>query len=143
MVSAEDRTTLERVLEDWGRCWSSHEVDRLLPLFTDDVVYEDVALGRLNHGKDELRAFAEEVFTGFPDVTFDLTSRFATGSQGGVQWVMRGTHQGDLPGIPATGKHVELRGATIVEFADGKIRRCSDYWDAATFLKQIGVMPAG
>ena len=35
-----------------------------------------------------------------------MTSRFASGSQGGIQWVMRGTHQGDIPGIPATGKHL-------------------------------------
>ena len=50
---------------------------------------------------------------------------------------MRGTNRGDSPGMPATGKHVELRGASIFEFADGKIRRYSDYWDMATFLKQL------
>jgi steroid delta-isomerase-like uncharacterized protein len=76
-------------------------------------------------------------------VTFEVTSRFASGTQGGVEWVMRGTHRGDLPGMPATGKQVEVRGASILEFADGKIRRCSDYWDMATFLKQLGLMPAG
>jgi ketosteroid isomerase-like protein len=49
-----------------------------------------------------------------------------------------------MPGLPAaTGKQVEVRGASILEFADGKIRRCSDYWDMATFLKQLGLMPAG
>ena len=143
MVSAEDRTTQERVLEDWARHWSSHEMEHLLPLFTDDVVYEDVTLGVVNHGKDELRAFGEGFFAAFPDVTFALTSRFATGTQGGIEWVMRGTHRGDMPGLPATGKQVELRGASIIEFADGQIRRCSDYWDMATFLTQIGRMPAG
>ncbi len=142
MVSAEGRTT-ERVIEDWARYWSSHELDHLLPLFTDDVVYEDVTLGQVNHGKDELRTFAEGFFAGFPDVTFELTSRFAAGSQGGAEWVMRGTHRGDMPGMPATGKQLEVRGASILEFADGKIRRCSDYWDMATFLKQLGLMPAG
>jgi hypothetical protein len=45
MVSAEDRTTLERRLEGRGRYCSSHEVDRLLPLFTE-VVHADVAPGR-------------------------------------------------------------------------------------------------
>jgi steroid delta-isomerase-like uncharacterized protein len=143
MVGADNRVAQERVLEDWGRYWSSHELDRLLPLFTDDVVYEDVTMGAVNHGKAELRAFAEGFFAGFPDVTFELTSRFTTGSQGGAEWGMRGTHRGDLPGMPATGKQVEVRGASILEFADGKIRRCSDYWDMATFLRQLGLMPAG
>jgi steroid delta-isomerase-like uncharacterized protein len=76
-------------------------------------------------------------------VTFELTSRLATGRQGGAEWVMRGTHRGDMPGLPATGKQVDLRGASIFDLADGKIRRCSDYWNVATFLKQLGLMPAG
>ena len=32
----------------------------------------------------------------------------------------------------------ELRGSTVVEFRDGKISRNSDYWDLATFMKQVG-----
>jgi hypothetical protein len=34
---------------------------------------------------------------------------------------------------------VDVRGASIFEFADDRIRRC--YWDKATFLKQLGLMP--
>ena len=93
MVSAEARTTQERLLDDWVRHWSSHDLDQLVTLFTDDVVYEDVTMGAVNHGKGELRAFGEGFFAGFPDVSFEMTSRFATGSQGGAEWVMRGTHQ--------------------------------------------------
>jgi steroid delta-isomerase-like uncharacterized protein len=136
-------TTLEQVLEDWGQFWSSHDMDRLLALFTADVVYEDVTMGAVNHGKAELRAFGEGFFVGFPDVAFEVTSRFAGRTSGALEWVMRGTHRGDLPGMPATGRQVDVRGASIIEFAGDKIRRCSDYWDMATFLKQLGLMPSG
>src|SRR5690349_12314920 len=134
---------LTQVLDDWGRHWSSHDMDRLLPLFADDVIYEDVTMGAVNHGKDELRRFGQGFFVGFPDITFEVTSRFASGSSGALEWVMRGTHHGDLPGMPATGKRVEVRGASIIEFAGDKIRRCSDYWDMVTFLKQLGLMASG
>jgi hypothetical protein len=30
----------------------------------------------------------------------------------------------------------------MVEFAGEKIRRCSDYYDMATLLKQMGLMPS-
>jgi steroid delta-isomerase-like uncharacterized protein len=54
---------------------------------------------------------------------------------------MSGTHRGALPGIPATGKRISsVRGSTILELEAGKIRRESDYWDAATFMKQVGVL---
>ena len=143
MVSAEDMTTQRRVIEDWGRYWSSHDLDRLLSIHTDDVVLEDVARVSAFNGKAALRAYAEAFFAGYPDVTFELTSRFATGGQGSAEWVMRGTHLGDRPGLPATGKHVEVRGASIFDFADGQIRRCTEYWDMATMLKQLGLMPSG
>src|SRR5262249_43407777 len=44
---------------------------------------------------------------------------------------MSGTHKGNLPGIPATGKRFSsVRGSTILELEAGKIRQESDYWDA-------------
>ena len=96
-------------------------------------------MGVMNRSTAELRAFAEGVFTRLPDVTFELQSSFADGTRGGAEWVMRGMR--DLPGMPATGKRVEVRGASIFEFASDKIRRCSDYWDMATYLKQLGLIP--
>ena len=33
----------------------------------------------------------------------------------------------------------EIRGATVVEFTDGKISRNSGCWDLATYMKQIGL----
>src|SRR5690348_10249776 len=54
---------------------------------------------------------------------------------------MSGTHKGDFPGIPATGKRFSsVRGSTILELEAGKIRRQSDYWDAATFMRQVGLL---
>jgi steroid delta-isomerase-like uncharacterized protein len=113
-------------------------MDRLLRLFTDDAVYEDVTMGEVNRGPAALKAFGESFLAGFPDVTFELRTRFANGSNGGAEWVMRGTNTGDSPGMPATGKRVEVRGASIFEFDGDRIRRCADYWDMSTFLKQLG-----
>jgi steroid delta-isomerase-like uncharacterized protein len=138
-VSIDDQN---RAIQDWAAQWSAHNMERLLPLFTEDVVYEDVTMGVVNRGAAELRAFGEGFFSGFPDVTFELRSSFANGTSGGAEWVMRGTHKGDLPGMRATGKRVEVRGASIFEFVGDRIRRCSDYWDMATFLKQLGLMPS-
>jgi steroid delta-isomerase-like uncharacterized protein len=132
----------KRTIEQHWTHWSAHDLDRLLPLFTDDVVYEDVTMGVVNRGAAQLRTFAEGLFSGFPDVTFEMRSSFANGSSGGSEWIMRGTHTGDLPGMPATRRRMEVRGASIFEFSGDKIRRCSDYWDMTTFLKQLGLMPS-
>ena len=96
--------------------------------------------GVMNRGAAELRAFAEGIFSRFPDLTFELQSSFSDGTRGGAEWVMRGTR--DVRGMPATAKRVEVRGASIFEFVGDKIRRCSDYWDMATYLKQLGLTPS-
>lgn len=129
-------STIER---HWAY-WSAHDMDRLLSLFTDDVIYEDVTMGVVNKGKTQLRAFGEGFFSGFPDVTFEMRSGFTDGRIGASEWVMRGTHRGDLPGMPATGRQIEVRGASILEFRGEKISRCSDYWNMATLLTQLGLM---
>lgn len=42
---------------------------------------------------------------------------------------MTGTHHGELMGIPATGKTVELGGTDIIRVQDGKI---AEHWEPRT-----------
>lgn len=130
--------------ENWtgyAEAWSSHDVDRIASFFTDDCSYEDVALGVENRGKEELKGFARATFAAFPDFAVEPRSLFSAGGWTATEWVMSGTHRGDLPGLAATGKSFSVRGASIMELQGGKIQRNSDYWNMASFLRQIGVMP--
>jgi steroid delta-isomerase-like uncharacterized protein len=55
--------------------------------------------------------------------------------------VGRGTHEGELLGIPATGKDVETEGIAIHRIADSKI---AEYWgvtDTVRVLQQLGALP--
>lgn len=135
--------TSVRIIEEWAAVWSSPTMaTQLTSLFTDDCVYEDVTMGSVNHGKRELQDFYALVFGVFPDFKIELTAHFVADNWAGAEWLMSGTHQGDLPGLPATGKHFSIRGASVFELQGSRFGRCSDYWDMATFLKQIGVMPS-
>ena len=94
-------------------------------------------------GKEELRRFVNGAFAAVPDFRYGLTSRFAARQWAAIEWVMSGTHKGDFPGMPATGKRFSsVRGSSILELEAGTIRRESDYWDAATFMKQVGLLPS-
>jgi steroid delta-isomerase-like uncharacterized protein len=132
---------LEYVLDQWALAWSSGDVEKLLPLFADSVDYEDVTLGAVSRGKNALRDFAAGVFAAFADLKFELKSRFvaADGKSGAMEWIWRGRQTKDFPGLPATNKPFEVRGAAVVGFTDGKISRNSDYWDLATYMKQVGL----
>jgi carboxymethylenebutenolidase len=45
-----------------------------------------------------------------------------------------------LPGVPPTGKRVEVPLVAIVRFRDGKLAHEHIYWDQASVLKQIGLL---
>ena len=84
-----DNHALQRVLDQWAIAWSSNDAERMLPLSTDIIAYEDVTLGAVNQGKNALRDFAAATFEGFADLKFELKSRMvaADGKSGGVEWV--------------------------------------------------------
>jgi steroid delta-isomerase-like uncharacterized protein len=140
-VAPVDTVPLGQLLDEWTAAWSSNDVPRLLRIFTEDVHYEDVPLGAVSRGKPALAGFATGVFDGFTDLKFERKSRFvsADGRSGAIEWVFRGRQTRDFPGIPATNKPFEVRGSSVVEFRDGKISRNSDYWDLATYLRQVGL----
>jgi carboxymethylenebutenolidase len=45
-----------------------------------------------------------------------------------------------LPGIPPTGRVVEIPLVAIVQFRDGKVAHEHIYWDQASVLVQIGLL---
>jgi steroid delta-isomerase-like uncharacterized protein len=61
-----------------------------------------------------------------------------------VRWTGIGKHTGPLPGITVepTGNTVEVEGISIFRVEDGKIAEQWCMWDALTFLKQLGALPA-
>jgi len=122
----------------WIAAWNSHRPDQMLALFTDDIVYEDVAFGAVNRGKAELRKFAAEDFEGVPDLELQLLRADIHGGHGTIEWSFSGTDKG----VFKTGKKFSVRGVSVIDLRGGKISRNLDFYDAATIMRQVGVLPA-
>lgn len=76
--------------------------------------------------------------TAIPNLQLNVTNRIARGSQVTVEWVARGTHSTDLPGLVATGRDFEFRGVTVVVRENGKIVREAIYYDVAEVRRVLG-----
>jgi len=133
-------TDIVIMLKDYFAGWNSHDVEKISSFFTDDCIYEDLATEVIRHGKKEVKALLNDLFVAIPDVKLDFTSIFGIGEWGAIEWIMSGTHasDSDIVKVQATGKSFSIRGASIMELSNGKISRNSDYWNFASFLKQIG-----
>jgi steroid delta-isomerase-like uncharacterized protein len=57
----------------------------------------------------------------FPDQRFELQQTIADGNAVAATWFWSGTHLGDIPGFPASRKHIEMSGATVYYFANDRI----------------------
>ncbi|MGQ4618554.1 ester cyclase [Nocardia sp. R7R-8] len=127
-----------RTIRLWAEHWSRHDNDALLELFVTDLRYEDVPTAQISHNAEELAAFATDVYTQAPDVQYEVIRAIVHDDQGSAEWVMRGTKIGAINGQPPADKDFEVRGLSFFEFEGDKIRRCSDYWDLATLMRQFG-----
>lgn len=126
------------IAEKWIAAWNSRNPDKMLPLFTDDIFYEDVAFGEVSHGSAELRKFAASELEGVPDLELKLLRSNIHNGHGTIEWVFSGTDKG----VFKTGKKFSVRGVSVIDVRDGKISRNLDFYDSATLMRQVGVLPA-
>jgi carboxymethylenebutenolidase len=101
-------------------------------------------------GRDGVRAFYQDHLVGKffpPDVKMTNISRTVGLDQVVEELVISFTHTTPidwlLPGVPPTGKSVEMAVVVIVGFKDGKISHEHIYWDQAGVLVQIGLLNPG
>jgi steroid delta-isomerase-like uncharacterized protein len=77
----------------------------------------------------------------FPDLKLMVEDQIAEGDKVVTRWSATGTHQGELLGIPPTGKQTTATGITIDRIQGGKIVETWTHWDNLGLLQQLGVVP--
>jgi len=125
------------IAESWIAAWNSHDVEEVVAIFTADVLYEDVTFGAANHGSAELRKFAASIFDAVPDAKFELVNSSADRRHGSIEWIFSGTDHG----LYKTGKRFSVRGVSVIDLRGGRISRNLDYYDAASIMRQVGLLP--
>ena len=112
-----------------------------------DAVDRFVAEDYVNHnafvadGREANRQFWTVFFAGLPDVRVTMEDLVVSGDRVVGRFVYRGTHTGDLMGIPATGQPVEMRSIDIWRVQNGMF---VEHWDELNLLQvfqQIGALP--
>lgn len=134
-------TNLTRLVEEHWQAWSAQDLGGVLACFAEDGVMEDAALQASFEGKVAIAAMAQRVFAAIPDLEWIPRRICLGGSIVAVEWTMTGTHQGDLPHIgPGTGKPFCVDGMSIEKVRKGLVRQHRDYWDLATYQRQVGLL---
>jgi steroid delta-isomerase-like uncharacterized protein len=134
-------TDIAQWVRDEDAAWASRDVERILSLYAENCVYEDLAAGKYSKGRTQIRAYLEEAFRGIPDFRVELKSFFGSADRVCSEGVMRGTHTGSIVGLPApTGKAFAVPYAHVCQLRDGKAVRITDYYDMVSMLRQLGLL---
>ena len=119
---------------------NGHSPDAADKLVAEDFVEHEPGF----EGQEGLAGVKETVrqfLTAFPDLEAELHDIIVEGDKVVTRSTFRGTHNGDMLGIPATGKRVKFQVIDIVRVADGK---AAEHWgatDVAGLLQQVGALP--
>lgn len=109
-----------------------------------DLLDELLSPGYVWHGpgQDAGKEAYEAYLSAFPDLKMTTKDQFSAGDKVVTRFVSEGTHRGDLPSIPATGKHVAgVEGIFISRVENGKIVEEWEQFDELGMMKQLGILP--
>jgi steroid delta-isomerase-like uncharacterized protein len=131
-----DGATLSRRIID--EVWNQRNVDAADELISSDCVVHDP--NSVHKGLDAYKQFVREYLSAFPDLHFTIEDQISDEHGVATRWTCTGTHQGDLQGIPATGRRVTVSGILLSKVKDGKFVESWSSWDTMSLLQQLGVM---
>ena len=93
-----------------------------------------------NLGLAGVKAGVASFKNSFPDAQLKIAFQIAEGDKVATRYSWSGTQQGDIFGIPATGKHVNWTATVTFRIVDGKIREAWEDRDLWGAMQQLGVI---
>ena len=137
MSTEDNKALVRRLYEEVFNRGNLSTVDELLAA---DYI-DHTALPGTSPGPEGLKQFISMFRAAFPDLHFTIEDMIAEGDTVVVRQTYRGTHQGNLMGIPPTGKQVTISALHIYRVAGGKIVEGWVNSDDLGMMQQLGVIP--
>jgi predicted ester cyclase len=137
-VPEENKAVVRRFNELVEEYWRTGDADAFDEVVASDFVHHAPGLPPDLEGmKQSLPMFR----AAFPDMRLTEEDLIAKGDKVADRVTVRGTHEGELMGIPATGKQVEFTETHISRIADGKIVERWGEWDVLGMMRPLGAVP--
>lgn len=89
-------------------------------------------------GVEGVRRFFAMFRDAMPDIEVTIEELIVDGDRAAVATTIRGTHTGEMLGLPATGRRVEVVGVDMVRVRDGKIVEHRGLTDTVGLMRQLG-----
>ena len=136
MSSEANKALVRRFFE----AFNAGDLDGVAAVFAPNaIVHNSGAPDPLN--LDGFKQLAAVFLAAFPGGQHTVDDMIADGDKVVARITYRGSHTGDLMGIPPTGKHVTVSAMTIDQIVGGKIVETWRLFDQMGMMQQLGVIP--
>jgi steroid delta-isomerase-like uncharacterized protein len=139
MLTETNKTLSRRFLEEVFNNGKLNVLDEIIA--KDHVSTGPGTLPGLPTGPEGQKQLVTVYRNAFPDVHFTIDEQIAEGDKVVTRWTGRGTHKGELLGIPATGKSSTVTGIAVDRIVNGKIAESWGIFDQFGMMQQLGVIP--
>jgi steroid delta-isomerase-like uncharacterized protein len=131
---------VRRHLEQNG-AYNRHDAAALAAAYAEDGELTDHALGQTFRGRDQIRAYVQQQFDGFPDDRSEVVDVISAGDWTVGRFVTVGTHTGNWAGIEPTHRQARTSVCSVVRWQDGQAVEDHIYYDLYGSLAQLGQVP--
>ena len=129
------------IAREYFEAWNRRDWARSRELYHPGFTYTG-GDGQVQTGPDAGIALLQMWANAFPDGKLEILHIHTVGNVAVAEFIGRGTHQGDLMGIAATGRQMSIPVCNVIEVRDGKIHAEREYMDMLHLMEQLGVVPA-
>jgi steroid delta-isomerase-like uncharacterized protein len=134
-----NETVVRRFIEDG---FNGRDLDALDEIVAEGFTNYDPPFPGLPAGREGLKQTFAGFWSAFPDVHATTVHLFADEDKVASVVALRGTHEGELMGLPPTAREVNIRVVEIFRVASGQIAERWGVVDRTGLMKQLGAVPA-
>lgn len=117
---------------------NGHDPKKFASVYADDAVISVAGLNEVT-GREAIAQNMGEWFDVFSKAKLGFSRVWVKGDTMVLEWVINGTHHGELFGVKGTEQPIGHYGLSIVSFSpDGKVQRESRYGELGTVMTQVG-----
>lgn len=138
-AQAEVETQNKAIANREWEAWSKGDFEAFKEVVAPEYVYYMPSGSTKSLSREETIEMGKMVHNGFPDVTFSIEEMFAVGDRVISRYTLRGTHQAETQGIPATGNKIEISGIMINRIENGKVVEDREEADRLGLMQQLGM----
>jgi steroid delta-isomerase-like uncharacterized protein len=127
----------QTLVDRFWTAYNAHDVDTAVALYTTGATHHEVAQNKRTTGAQQIGCGLARFLESFPDAQWQERCRIVSDDGAAIAYRLTGRLAAPLGPYRTPGQVLDLEGTFLIETAGGRITSSADYWDAATFGRQM------